>query len=160
MALVKCGECQKLISSSAKRCPNCGAPTQYGKEKEEKITMVAIWFLVVLALIITLLIIDKQNDKIVGTWSRDTTDAFLKQYGASSTESYTFNEDGTCVQSSTSTNSWGFTREKSSQCKFKLRNDEIIITWMEEDDMEPDTMPFSYGGSYIIIDDEKYEREY
>ncbi len=36
MALVKCEECGKEISSSAEVCPNCGCPTSLGKERERQ----------------------------------------------------------------------------------------------------------------------------
>ena len=36
MALIKCPECEKMISSMAIDCPNCGYPIQdYLKEKNE-----------------------------------------------------------------------------------------------------------------------------
>lgn len=175
MALIKCEECQKLISSSAKSCPNCGAPTQYGKDKKEKITMVAIWLLVVFALIVTLLIIiDKQNDKIVGTWVNEREmeivvpeslkDYPSQQFISTTKYSYHFNEDGTCARVYEYVG--GFTkdtRNTSRPCKYKLGSDKITITWLNDNgdaEGEIETKSFSYGGTYIKIDGMKYEKEY
>lgn len=36
MALIKCSECGKEISSTAPSCPNCGALTNVGKEQADK----------------------------------------------------------------------------------------------------------------------------
>jgi hypothetical protein len=36
MALVKCSECGKQISSSAEKCPNCGCLTAQGQENERR----------------------------------------------------------------------------------------------------------------------------
>lgn len=164
MALIKCGECKKLISSNAKSCPNCGAPTQHGKDLFGKIITVTIWVLAVVALIVILWITNKQNDKIVGTWVKDSTSYFLEQYGASSSDSYTFFDDGTCVDTHKSTSAFnGIANEYSTPCKYKLGNDKITITWLDdENDEEGDeeTLSFSYGGSYIIIDEEKFEKDY
>lgn len=164
MALIKCNECQKLISSKAKSCPNCGAPTPYGKSLMEKIMYVTIWIIALIALIVVILVTNKQNDKIVGTWIKDSTSYFLKQKGMTSIDSYTFFDDGTCVNSYESFSEFTrFTNSSSTPCKYKLKRDEIIITWLEDendDEGEEETLSFSYGGSYIIIDDEKYEKDY
>lgn len=37
MALIKCSECGKEISSSAEACPNCGCKTPFGRDKETRI---------------------------------------------------------------------------------------------------------------------------
>jgi len=36
MALIKCSECGKEISSNAEVCPSCGALTRYGKRFRKK----------------------------------------------------------------------------------------------------------------------------
>ena len=36
MPLIKCQECGKEISDKAALCPNCGAPTEYGKKETKK----------------------------------------------------------------------------------------------------------------------------
>lgn len=36
MAMIKCRECGKEISSRAECCPNCGAKTRFGEEESEK----------------------------------------------------------------------------------------------------------------------------
>lgn len=36
MPLINCAECGKEISDKASSCPNCGAPTKYGKKQAKK----------------------------------------------------------------------------------------------------------------------------
>ena len=36
MALIDCEECGKEISKKAELCPNCGAPTKWGKKQAKK----------------------------------------------------------------------------------------------------------------------------
>jgi len=36
MAMIKCKECGKEISSLAEKCPHCGHMTRYGKEMNDK----------------------------------------------------------------------------------------------------------------------------
>ena len=36
MAMIKCRECGKEISSRAEFCPNCGAKTRFGEEESER----------------------------------------------------------------------------------------------------------------------------
>ena len=52
MALVKCKECSKEISSQAKVCPNCGAKTEFAKmkSKDNKLTVLVILGLIVILL--------------------------------------------------------------------------------------------------------------
>ena len=35
MALIKCNECEKEVSTNASKCPNCGNPLVSDKEKEQ-----------------------------------------------------------------------------------------------------------------------------
>ncbi len=45
MAMIKCRECGKEISSRAEVCPNCGAKTRYGVQSSEG--KVAGWILII-----------------------------------------------------------------------------------------------------------------
>lgn len=48
MAMIKCRECGKEISSRAEACPHCGAKTRFGREEAEKkqlTTASVIWML-------------------------------------------------------------------------------------------------------------------
>jgi uncharacterized membrane protein YvbJ len=36
MSLISCNECGKEISDKASSCPNCGAPTKWGKKEAKK----------------------------------------------------------------------------------------------------------------------------
>lgn len=54
MALIKCSECGKEISSNAKNCPNCGNPVNKGEFHKELATAkkVAIFIIVLIILFI------------------------------------------------------------------------------------------------------------
>lgn len=56
MSLIKCNECGKDISASAKKCPSCGEPTEYSKKNNKKV-IIAVG--VILAIIIGIIICDK-----------------------------------------------------------------------------------------------------
>ena len=45
MALVKCNECGNEISSTASRCPKCGARTLNSKKKRKRFTIIVITIL-------------------------------------------------------------------------------------------------------------------
>lgn len=36
MAIIQCSECGKDVSTKAKACPACGAPTKYGEKMDKK----------------------------------------------------------------------------------------------------------------------------
>lgn len=50
MALIKCKECKKNLSSTAKVCPNCGEMTEHGKNSKRK-------FIIIILLSLTLVLI-------------------------------------------------------------------------------------------------------
>lgn len=50
MALIKCPECNKEISNTAKRCPNCGYKLPNNKKnikKETKITLIIVILIII-----------------------------------------------------------------------------------------------------------------
>ena len=47
MALIKCKECSKELSKMAKKCPNCGATTEYGKQASKKLIIVLTLIIVI-----------------------------------------------------------------------------------------------------------------
>lgn len=52
MALIKCKECKKELSSMAKMCPNCGEITDYGKASKKKLIGISLLAIVVVIAII------------------------------------------------------------------------------------------------------------
>ena len=48
MSLIKCKECEKEISKTAKECPNCGATTEYGKKITKKYLIIAASIMIVI----------------------------------------------------------------------------------------------------------------
>lgn len=182
MALIKCAECKKSIASDAEKCPNCGTITDYGKNKKNKIKKRV--FLVILLLIIfctAIFIIfnnKSENNKLIGVWANETIkyETFpisinpyqTKQYKSTTTDLFTFNEDGTCVNESNTLseytgNSYGY----NSPCKYKVSKNKITITWLDDnywnidgESVKTRTMPLFYGENYITFDDVKYEKKH
>ena len=64
MALIKCKECGKDISDTAKVCVNCGAKTEKTKSKNKKIILSLIIFIVILLIILSFVFIHN-NDVVV-----------------------------------------------------------------------------------------------
>lgn len=52
MALIKCKECKKELSSNAKKCPNCGEITEYGKQLNKKMMIAIFLFVIIIGAII------------------------------------------------------------------------------------------------------------
>ena len=182
MALIKCIECKKTIADDSEKCPNCGTTTNYGKiikEKEKKRIIILAFLLLVFCIGIFVFFCEKKdNDKVVGVWVNEKIEYDLfpvsfkpyetKQYKKTTTDSFTFNKDGTCVNdfnilSEYTGNSDGY----SSPCKYKVSGSEITITWLDDDywtdendnDVKTLTMPLVYGYTYIVFDDTRYERK-
>ena len=71
MALIKCWECGKDISDTAKKCPNCGAKiANKGKKKKKWLIIGSI--VIILVGILLILILTKENNAngkdFIGTW--------------------------------------------------------------------------------------------
>ena len=52
MALIKCKECKKELSSTAKMCPNCGEITEYGRNSKRKLIGISLAIIVVVVAVI------------------------------------------------------------------------------------------------------------
>ena len=52
MALIKCKECKKELSSTAKMCPNCGEITEYGRNSKKKLVTTIITAIAIVTAII------------------------------------------------------------------------------------------------------------
>ena len=166
MALIKCKECKKEIAKDAKLCPNCGTLTKYGKElkaKKQKTILIAILVLLVL-LILTYVIVNtsKEKNKIIGKWVQE----YDRSYGKS-IDIFIFNSDGTCINEFILVDRDGDEDASSDPCSSKIKDNEITITWLNdaywydenENEVKSLTMPFFQGEEYIVIDQDKYERE-
>lgn len=182
MALIKCTECKKAIADDAVKCPNCGTVTAYAKKKKikyKKIILLVIILLFILSICILLISNQKkQNDKVLGTWVNETIkyDSVTitikpyksKKYKTTTTDSFTFNSNGTCVNDfNILSENIGNQNGSSSPCKYKIKGNKITITWLDDNywtdendnDVKTLTMPFIYGGNYIVIDDIRYEKK-
>ena len=182
MALIKCVECKKQIASDAEKCPSCGTITNYGKSKKKKVEKRIMLLIILLIAFCTcgfiILNIKNDNNKLIGVWVNESVkyETFpvsinpyqAKQFKSTTTDSFTFNEDGTCVNdfnilSEYNGNSNGY----SSPCKYKVNGNKITITWLDDNywtdendnDVKTLTMPLVYGNNYIVVDDTKYERK-
>lgn len=74
MALVKCRDCAREISSQAYRCPHCGAATHASSAKKRRLTvrksggsfgcflMSALGFIIICVLVLVLVEFDEQRD--------------------------------------------------------------------------------------------------
>ena len=69
MALIKCPECEKEISSAAKKCPNCGFDLQ--AETKSKYRKIIVIIIVIILLIVGVIHIydacTTSTDELVGT---------------------------------------------------------------------------------------------
>lgn len=62
MALIKCSECGKEISDTAKRCPNCGYKDERKAKRNKKIFIIPVSIVVILMCIFCILkLIDNNN---------------------------------------------------------------------------------------------------
>lgn len=53
MALIKCKECKKELSSMVKMCPNCGEITEYGKKSKRKfIKMITLAIAIIVVIVV------------------------------------------------------------------------------------------------------------
>ena len=148
MALIKCKECGKEISDSAKRCPHCGFVYKKEKAKKEKskafkiivpiISVISVFIVGIVSFILfTESIEHKQEekllDKIVGTWEYRKTS---KTNGGISYDIITFSENKTFKKTDVYAN-----------------EDNDIFLYMEEDTDFHEH--FQYNNDY----DELYERD-
>lgn len=182
MALIKCDECKKTIAADADKCPNCGTETIYGKKRKDKIKKMFLLIVVLLSIIsiciLLLLKENKSNSRIIGVWVNENIryNTFTvsvkpyqtRQYKTTTTDSFTFNDDGTCVNDFNILSEYtGNSDGHSSPCKYKVSNDKITITWLDDNywtdendnEVKTLTMPLVYGSNYIVFDDTKYERK-
>lgn len=178
MSLIKCVECKKEIANDAEKCPNCGARTVYAKNLRDKIKKIILLtaVLLILVFISIFLIINqkKDNDRIIGTWVDEKVkyNSFIisrnpyqtGQYKTTTIDSFTFNEDGTCVNDFNILSEYiGSSQESSSPCKYKVNGNKITITWLDDNYWDGDkktlTMPFVFENNYIVFDNTRYERK-
>lgn len=61
MALIKCEECGKEISSQAKTCPNCGAKTEISEKKKYNIILVVCGLVVIILVLLSIYFIHTSN---------------------------------------------------------------------------------------------------
>ena len=67
MTMIKCSECGKEISSSAKVCPNCGASNKISKSrKQNKYIKIIITILIILCITIIALFVGYYNSDEIG----------------------------------------------------------------------------------------------
>ena len=167
MALIKCKECGKEISDSAKRCPHCGFVYKKEKAKKEKskafkiivpiISVISVFIVGIVSFILfTESIEHKQEekllDKIVGTWEYRKTS---KTNGGISYDIITFSENKTFKKTS------GFIYQGNDDFKYSYKGkidvyaneDNDIFLYMEEDTDFHEH--FQYNNDY----DELYERD-
>lgn len=67
MALVKCPECGKEVSSKTKKCLNCGYKIKIKKENNKYTNFICnnyCFFIVILVLVITILVVNVVNNKL------------------------------------------------------------------------------------------------
>ena len=76
MALIKCGECGKEISSNAKTCPNCGNPVKTGEFHKELSTAKKIAIVIIILIVVFIISIPIYNNymnKVSEEVKRDIT---------------------------------------------------------------------------------------
>ena len=77
MALIKCEECGKEISDTAKVCVNCGVKTEIAKLKSKKLKKISIIALVIILVISGIIVIYNNNDLVK---SKNKAISLLKKY--------------------------------------------------------------------------------
>lgn len=97
MALIKCKNCGKEISSKAKSCPNCGCPVELKgsdvtNESKSK-SLVFIYLFIIVSIIITIFFLANREDppytgSMVGTFLSDSSKLILRNDGTCSLTGY------------------------------------------------------------------------
>ena len=76
MALIKCSECRKKISSSAQACPSCGAPVDSDpankQVKRDRRTKIAAWIILPIVALSLIGAIFGENENSAGSQSEAT----------------------------------------------------------------------------------------
>lgn len=74
MALIKCPECGKDVSSGAESCPNCGHPISKKRKKKKKGSCLSVILFIILAFVaLFILIPTSDEEETKGTDAKKTT---------------------------------------------------------------------------------------
>lgn len=89
MALIKCEECGKEISSTAECCPHCGHKTVYANEHAKKVDLTVAMYICLAAIVIGIIVLlpalvtllENYNDWYFWNWYSSRSDAVVRNIG-------------------------------------------------------------------------------
>lgn len=80
MAMIRCRECGKEISSTATQCPNCGAATIQGRFRGEYKGLAINWVFIAVFILTGLILIFKNFEFFADYLKTDYKEAYMKYY--------------------------------------------------------------------------------